>query len=105
MIQCTCLVQSGQISSKTKDALRGKLSTFTHDAFGNSARINWIEIPENSGFTAGKPSTSSVVAIQSDAALKQPHRIALLTKLCDLWQGTTGCGPDDVVGVISDPTN
>lgn len=103
MIRSTCLVQAGQISAETEAALRAGLDAFTQRAFGAPADIGWTAIPQGGGFTARKPSTTSVVAIRADAPLEQKRREALLNELCDLWIRETNCSHDEVVGVISDP--
>lgn len=105
MTPCTCLVQDGQISAQTQAALRSKLDVFTQSAFGHPAQFNWIAVPEGSGFTAAKPSTSSLVSVQAGEALAQDRRTRLLNDLCDLWMAETGCSMNEIVGVISDPVD
>ena len=103
MIPCTCLVQEGQISSAIESALRSKLDGFAHEAFGVGVNINWIEVPKTGGFTASKPSTSSLVLIQAPVAVEQDKRDVLLGELCNGWASETGQTLNEVVGVISDP--
>ena len=103
MIKSTCLVQAGQISAENEAALRAGLDAFTQARFGAPVEISWTAIPQGSGFTARKPSTTSVVALRAVAPLEQPQREALLKELCDLWLRELKCSPDEVVGVISDP--
>ena len=105
MLPCTCLVQAGQISAANEAILRSRLNEFAQREFGAPTAIRWIVIPEKSGFTAGKPSTSSVVSLAANEALDQPRRVELLKELCDLWIAETNCSIDEVVGIISDPTN
>jgi len=103
MIHSTCLVQAGQISGETEAALRNQLAEFAQRAFAAPAQINWIVVPVGSGFTAGKPSTSSVVSMRSTAPLEQTTREALLRELSDVWMAETNCSHDELVAVISDP--
>ena len=103
MIVCMCLVQAGQISPLTEAALRARLDAFSQKAFGSPTQVNWIAVPEGSGFTAAKPSTSAVVVMRAPTPVEQPLRVTLLKDLCDLWTKETGCSIDEVVGVISDP--
>ncbi|MEM6625231.1 MAG: hypothetical protein AAF719_00860 [Pseudomonadota bacterium] len=103
MIICNCIVQAGQVSADMEAALRADLNDFAQRSFGAPAQINWIAIPEGSGFTAGTPSTSSVVTMRANAPLEQARRVSLLTELCDLWIKQTRCSLDEVVGVVADP--
>lgn len=104
MTMCTCLVQAGQIAPETQSALREKLDGFAKSKFGSAAQIRWVEIDEGSGYTANKPSTSSLVSLTADKPVEQGTRIGMLHELCELWAGETGCTLDEIVGVISDPT-
>lgn len=103
MINCNCIVQAGQISADTEAALRANLNDFAQRAFGEPAEINWRAIPERSGFTAAKPSTSSIVSMTANKPLSQDTRAELLREMCELWVSETHRSLDEVVGVISDP--
>ncbi len=103
MIMCNCMVQAGQIPPETEVRLRTSLDGFARGIFGAPVKIGWTVIPERSGFTAARPSTTSVVAMQANVPLPQARRAALLRELCELWVRETGCSIDEVVGFISDP--
>lgn len=103
MIRTTCLVAAEQTSEATEAALRSQLAAFTQRAFGAPPQINWIIVPAGSGFTAGKPSTASVVSIRATEPLEQTTREALLRELSNFWMAETQCSHDELVAVISDP--
>ena len=103
MIPCTCIVQAGQISADTEATLRAHLNAFTTRAFGAPAEIGWMEIPEGSGFTAAKPSTSAVVSVSAPSPVAQETRKVLLEELCGIWTRETRASLDEIVGVIADP--
>ena len=103
MIPCMCLVQAGQISAETRAALAQKLDGFTRSNFGSAAEIRWIEVAAGSGFTAGQPSTTSVVSMTAPAPLDQSTRAALLQELCGFWAADTDGSLDEVMAVIADP--
>ena len=103
MINCTCFVQAGQQPDLKKQALHGLLNQFTTEAFGAEAQVAWIPVPEGSGFTAGQPSTSSVVSMTAGEPLSAARRESLLRQFVGLWTEETGCSVDEVVAVISDP--
>ena len=103
MIQAVCMVQEGQIPPQTEASLRAGLDDFTQKSFGEPVDIRWVAVPERSGFTAGKPSTSSIVSLTANRVLERPERKDLLVELCDFWIAQTKCSLDEVVGVINDP--
>ena len=103
MIPCTCLVQEGQISAASEAVLREKLDAFSQKTFGAGAEINWIAVPQGGGFTASKPSTSSIISMRAPTAVDQAERAPLLHELCEFWIAETGQSLNEIVGVISDP--
>ena len=103
MITCNCIVQAGQISAETEATLRSRLSEFSERHFGESADITWLAVPERSGFTAGKPSTSAVISMRPNKPIEQPVREQLLHDLCRIWTHETNSTLHEVVGVIPNP--
>lgn len=103
MVICSCIVQSGQISTETEAILKSELDMLAQRAFGSPANIHWITIPENSGFTAGEASASSVISMRATEPIEQARRETLLSELCEIWTRETGCSLEEVVGVIADP--
>ena len=103
MTACMCLVQEGQISADQEAALRADTSAFAEENFGTAAEINWIVVPEGSGYTEGKLSTSVIVSLTSDRSLAPSEREPLLRELGQIWERGAARGPDEVVTVIRDP--
>ncbi len=104
MINCTCIVQEGQTPDLRKGEMLNLLNRFASASFGEEAQTAWVPVAPGHGFTAGKPSTSSVVSITSNEPLNPERRESLLRELVALWTDETGCTVDEVVAVISDPT-
>ena len=105
MIQCTCIVQEGQSPDLHETELREKLTTFASTVFDSEPQFNWVRIPPGNGFTAGKPSTSSVVSMIANRPLSAEHREQHLRELVALWTSTTSSSVDEIVAVIADPAN
>ena len=103
MIQCMCIVQQGQKPNQQRDELSQLLNSFAEDSFGAKAEIDWIVVSAGNGFTAAKPSTSSIVAFTAPDPVEQGQRVALLTQLCDRWMTATGCSLNEIVAAINDP--
>lgn len=97
------MVQQGQITDDQQAMLRRGTSRFTSEHFGSPANINWIEVPQGSGFTAAKPSNSVIVSVRADRSLAPSERVPLLHELEGIWREHAGRGPDEVVSVITDP--
>jgi hypothetical protein len=86
-----------------ESSLRKRLAGFVEREFDSSLAIDWTVVPTGFGFTAGEPSTASIVALSADKAVDQDRRETLLSELCELWMAETRCSMDEVVGVISNP--
>ena len=103
MVSCICVVQEGQPPDQQNREIQDALNRFTSASFGEEAQIAWIRVAPGSGFTGGKPSTSSVVSITSSERLTPERRESLLRELVALWTNETGSTVDEIVAVISDP--
>ncbi|NKC01249.1 MAG: hypothetical protein GKR90_22510 [Pseudomonadales bacterium] len=103
MISCTCVVQEGQTPDVQKKSITRLLNRFSSDAFGEEALITWIPVAPGNGFTAAKPSSSSVISVIANEPLSPERRESLLRKLAHLWSAETGCTLDEVVAVLADP--
>ena len=103
MINCTCIVQAGQTPDQNKEKLQSVLSSFSSESFAEGAQIAWIPVPAGSGYTEGKPSSSSIVSITANKILSAGEREVLLRELAGLWTRNTGCSMDEIVAVIADP--
>jgi len=103
MINCTCVVQEGQLPDLRKGEMQSILNSFASRSFGQEAQIAWIPVAEGNGFTAGKSSTSSVVSFTAHEQLSPERRDTLLRELVALWTERTGCTVDEIVAVIADP--
>ena len=103
MVNCTCVVQEGQPPDLRKAAVEKVLNEFAVASFGQEVVLTWVPVAPGSGFTAGKPSSSSVVSFTSSERLSPDRREHLLRELATLWSETTGNTVDEIVAVISDP--
>jgi phenylpyruvate tautomerase PptA (4-oxalocrotonate tautomerase family) len=95
-----CMVQEGQVADRSRDRLAEGLARLAAETFGqdpNEVEIRWVPIREGFGFTAGKPSTSSLIARSVPAGFTDEQRSAFMLRVSDLWREVTGCHPDEVV--------
>ena len=100
MANCICLVQEGQIPQTTLEQLGdGIRDIVVSNSLGDDVNIAWIVIPKGKGWTAGKPSTSSVLTI-AGPDIPQDHRVQALSSLCDMWSQTTGCHINEIVASV-----
>jgi phenylpyruvate tautomerase PptA (4-oxalocrotonate tautomerase family) len=100
MPQYACMVQEGQRADTRRAALADGLQRLAAATFGEVAaevEIRWVTIRKGFGFTAGKPSTSSLIARSVPTEFDDAARAAFMTKVCELWQDVTGCDRDEVV--------
>jgi hypothetical protein len=95
-----CMVQEGQIADRMRDRLGAGLRQLAAETFGEAeaeVEIRWVTIAKGFGFTAGKPSTSSLIARSAPAGFGDDERRAFMSRVSDLWREVTGCHPDEVV--------
>lgn len=71
---------------------------------GEAVIVDFTELARGRFFTAGRPSTSSIVAgtVPSGTSTAQRHR--LLSEITALWCETTGCTPHEIVVTAGDAT-
>jgi len=100
MARYTCMVQEGQIPEGRRRELAEGLQKIGREMFRDSpegAEVAWITIREGFAFTAGRPSTSSLVARSVPFGLADDRREEFMTRVCSLWKDTTGCTDDEIV--------
>jgi len=95
-----CMVQEGQPAEGARDRLAEGLKRLAAETFGDApadVEIRWITIRKGFGFTAGRPSASSLIVRSVPAGFEDDRRAAFMGAVCELWQEVTGCAVDDVV--------
>jgi hypothetical protein len=100
MPQYACIIQDGQAAHRKQDALAEGLRRIGRDAFGDDPRateIAWVVLKEGFAWTAGEPSTSSVVVRSVPVGFPAAQREAFLRSVCDLWTTVTGCSIEEIV--------
>lgn len=104
MAKCICMVQEEQIPASVLAELEAGLKgIIVANDISENPVVAWIEVPKGEGWTAGKPSTSSVVAIFCQD-MEQDKRVSMLQLICDLWTAKTGCSINEIVAMIA-PAN
>ena len=95
-----CMVQEGQVAERLQDRLADGLKRLAAETFGEvpaEVEIRWISVRKGFGFTAGKPSTSSLIVRSVPTGFGDEAREAFMRRVSDLWREITGCHPDEVV--------
>lgn len=95
-----CIVQQGQAAHQKRDALEEGLRRIGQESFADdpaATSITWIVIEKGFAWTAGEPSTSSIVVRSVPVGLPLARREAFMRKVCDLWGEVTGCSIDEIV--------
>ncbi len=96
----TCIIQQGQNPARKQAELAEGLKRIGRELLGDSAagaEIAWVSVPEGFGFTAGVPSTSTLVVRSVPVGFPDDEREALLTRVCNLWTEVVGCTKDEIV--------
>jgi hypothetical protein len=100
MSHYACIVQAGQTAEREQARLSECLKQLAREAFGDApeaVEIRWISVPEGFGFTAGQPSTSSLVIRSVPVGFEDARRERFMAKVTRLWQDVTGCSADEIV--------
>lgn len=95
-----CMIQQGQASERKKPELEAGLRRIGRELLGDAesgVEIRWVAIPEGFGFTAGVPSTASLVIRSVPVGYPASEREAFLTRVGDLWTEVAGCTLDEIV--------
>lgn len=95
-----CIVQEGQTADRSRRVLADGLRRIGQEAFGDdpaATGISWIVVKRGFGWTAGEPSTSSIIIRSVPVGLPLERREAFMHEVCDLWKTETGCSIDEIV--------
>ncbi len=105
MADYVCIAQEGQSSERNRVVLDEGLKRIAVQLLGQDAadaEISWIGVREGFGFTAGRPSTSTLVIRSVPVGFPDDRRTELMTAICDLWQEVTGCTTNEIVVTVID---
>ena len=86
--------------SRRREELAKGLERIGREVFGDrepGPEIRWVTVRDGYGFTAGDPSSSSVVVRSVPVGFPDDEREAFLKRVCDLWTEVTGCSDDEIV--------
>ncbi len=100
MKRYTCMIQEGQAAHQKQSALAEGLLRIGREAFGDDpgeTEIAWVVVKRGFAWTAGEPSTSSIVVRSVPAGLPLDEREAFMRQVCALWESVTGCSIDEIV--------
>jgi hypothetical protein len=94
------MIQEGQVADREREALAAGLRQIGAECFGDdpdATEVEWRPVRPGFAFTAGEPSTSSLVIRSVPAGLAFEARQVFLRRVCDLFERVTGCHTDEVV--------
>jgi hypothetical protein len=100
MSDYACMIQEGQTADRKRSELAEGLERIGQEAFGDDpsqTSISWIVVKKGFAWTAGEPSTSSIVVRSVPVGLSLDQREAFMHKVCELWQNVTGCSIGEIV--------
>ena len=100
MPEYACVIQEGQTADRRRSELAEGLKKIGHEAFGDDptqTSISWVVVKKGFAWTAGEPSTSSIVVRSVPVGLSLDLREAFMRGVCELWQNVTGCSIHEIV--------
>ncbi len=100
MAEYACVIQAGQTAEREQNALAAGLRQIGQEAFGDDpseTEISWTVVKQGFAWTAGEPSSSSIVIRSVPEGLALEEREAFMRRVCDLWEDVTGCSTNEIV--------
>ena len=95
-----CVIQEAQEADRKKETLATGLKDIGRESFGDdpsATEISWVVIKKGFAWTAGEPSTSSIVIRSVPNGLPLDRREAFMRRVCDLWKNETGCSINEII--------
>lgn len=105
MADTLCLIQEGQEAERRKASLAEGLRKIGQEAFGDdpaATEVAWVAMKKGFAWTAGEPSTSSLVIRSVPVGLPGERRERFLRAVCELWVEETGCSIEEIVATAWD---
>jgi hypothetical protein len=100
MLRYACMIQADQSPHRNQVALEAGLRKIGAECFGDDpeeTQFQWIVLEQGWAWTAGEPSTSSLVVRSVPVGLADDPREAFMRRVCDLWKSETGSSIDEIV--------
>ena len=105
MDQYACIIQEGQGADRNQEAIEAGLKRLAREFFGDDpdeVGIRWTKLAPGWAWTAGEPSTSSIVVRSVPVGYDDEKREAYLHAVTDLWVEATGCSVNEIVATAFD---
>jgi phenylpyruvate tautomerase PptA (4-oxalocrotonate tautomerase family) len=99
------ILHEGVVPEALRPELAGGLGGVYARLFGVPAAeigVDFSVMPRGRFFTAGRPSSSSIIAGTVPAGTPDERRHRLLSEITALWCEATGCTPHEVVVTAAD---
>jgi len=106
LLTATCIVQEGRIADEQRSELEAALKDAigTHVGPGARLAVAWMTVARGSGYSAGRPSTSSLLQVAVPDGFDQTAREALMHDVSDRWCRITGQSPFELLIGATDKT-
>ena len=95
-----CIIQEAQSAHHEQAKLEAGLRRIGQECFGDDpsqTEFSWIVMKKGFAWTAGEPSTSSIIVRSVPVGLPLDQREAFMRKVCDLWESEAGCSINEIV--------
>ena len=95
-----CIIHEGQSAHHEQATLEAGLRRIGQECFGDdpsATEFSWIVMKKGFAWTAGEPSTSSIIVRSVPVGLPLDQREAFMREVCELWESQTGCSINEIV--------
>ncbi len=107
MTKCIATIQEGHKGEGLQEELAAELKRIAALSFEDQVddlEVKWKVIPRGYGWTAGKPSNSSVLLCVVPEALPFKTRAKFMHRVNDVWIDTTGADASELLIVTHGTT-
>ena len=103
-ISFACTMQEGQIPQPTREQLAQALADAAKEVanLDLAGEVEFSDLPHTYAFRGGELSTTSLVRGAVPGGIDQDTRVALMTRICEVWSEISGATIDELVVSVRD---
>ena len=90
-------IQEGHAAESLQRELTSELANIATESFGDESEVKWKVIPKGFGWTAGRPSNSSIILCVVPEDLEFKTRANFMSRINEMWVDKTSSDPNELL--------